>query len=95
MAQRRKVTKTTREQMRAWLARWEHVAAIECSEQAESTPDDRLRELNSLMQMADDYGFPPAYTEQEIANVRKTWAKIRANSLKEHSRGNRTSRKRP
>lgn len=85
MARRRKVPKATREQVLAWLARWEHVADFERREQAESTPDDRLRELGALIQMAQRHGLAPTYTDEEIAHVRETWAKIRTGAVKGHA----------
>ena len=63
-----------RDEARAWLARWKEVNAFTAAEDRAMTPEEKLRQLQSLMQSADLFDWTRPNAEDEVA--RKLWMRL-------------------
>lgn len=61
--------------VRAWLARWEEVERVTTAEARALTAEEKLDQLQSLMQSADLFEWPAAM-EQEDERVRALWMRL-------------------
>lgn len=66
-----------RDEARAWLARWKEVNAVTLAEDLALTPEEKLYELESLMESADLFDWPAA-GEAEDERVRAIWMRLHA-----------------
>ncbi|HEY0372727.1 MAG TPA: hypothetical protein VGD79_12035 [Thermoanaerobaculia bacterium] len=66
----------TKDDARAWMARWRVVAEREREELRRETYEQRLRALATLMASGDLFDL--ASLEEEDAAVRERWGRIRA-----------------
>jgi hypothetical protein len=66
----------TKEEAKAWKARWERVNAAEREELRATPPEVRLRQLGTLMEWARVFGWTDALTAGE-QEVRARWKRLR------------------
>ena len=65
-----------REELRAWMKRWEIVNAYTIQESRALTPEERFRKLEMLFASASL--FPaPAVEEEDVQRVRDLWQRLR------------------
>ena len=66
-----------RDEARVWLARWKEVNAVTLAEDLALTPEEKLYELDSLMESAELFTWPAA-GEDEDERVRAIWMRLHA-----------------
>ena len=64
---------------RQFRERWKRINALQLEEYRRLTPEERLRQFFSLMELAKAMNWE-TYTPAEIEEVRRRWKKIKAKS---------------
>jgi hypothetical protein len=68
-----------RDDARTWLGRWKEVNAVTLAEDLALTPEEKLYELDSLMESADLFDWPASgQSESEDEQVRAIWMRLHA-----------------
>jgi hypothetical protein len=67
----------TAQEARAWMARWQEVDRVSLAEAQRLTPEAKLRQLDSLMQAAGLFEWPPIM-DREDERVRELWMRLHA-----------------
>lgn len=67
----------TRESVRKWKENWRAVNAREVEELRAMTPDEKFRQLESLMASVDAFGWREQL-EEGVEEVRERWHRIRS-----------------
>jgi hypothetical protein len=65
-----------REQLQAWKRRWELVSARALEERKPTSPEDRLRHLDDLLEFAREMGWEERLAHGE-AEVRSRWIELK------------------
>lgn len=66
----------TKDEARAFKARWEEVNAAECRELRRMSPTHKFRQLTSLMRWVNELGWSGILAEEE-REVRERWNRLR------------------
>ena len=64
------------DEARAWLARWEEVDRFTIEEARALTPEDKFRQLESLVESADLFEWPSDDVDEQ--RVRDIWMRLHA-----------------
>lgn len=65
----------TKEEVLAWRERWQIVNDFEVDELRRKTPEDKLRELASLMASVRHFGWETV-TPEEVERARESWLEL-------------------
>ena len=65
------------QELRAYLARWQAVAAFEAAEQKAATFTLRWQQLNAILRLAAALGISPEADSEAIEAVRSRWNRLK------------------